>query len=168
MQLMRRRLSFLGTLPPDAGGTLETLKIMRSLVLRYKTDPMIRDTALSLTADVRQRDWRNEIRAIFEYVRDRIRYVRDVSRVETLQIPTVTMELEAGDCDDQSTLLATLLESVNHPSRFVAVGYDEPGRYSHVYVESKVGEAWIPLDPTAPKPFGWAPRPSVARMVVFN
>lgn len=168
MQLTQRRLSFLGTLPNDAPGTRDTLVIMRKLVQRYKRDPMIRDTAVSLISGVAQRDWTNEVRALLEYARDRIRYTRDINRVETIQTPPVTMELEAGDCDDKSTLLASLLESVGHPSRFVAVGYQESGRYSHVYVETKIGSAWVPLDPTAPKPFGWVPRQSVARMTVFN
>ena len=168
MQLSQRRQSFLGTLPPDAAGTRETLVLMRQLVQRYKKDSMIRDTALSLIQGLPQRDWTGEVRALFEYVRDRIRYARDVNRVETLQTPPVTMEVEAGDCDDKSTLLASLLESVGHPSRFVAVGYKAPGAYSHVYVESKIGENWVSLDPTADKPFGWSPRPPLARMVMFN
>lgn len=168
MHLTQRRLSFLGTLPNDAAGTRDTLRIMHGLVKRYKRDPMIRDAAVSLIAGLPQRDWTGEVRALFEYARDRIRYTRDVNRIETLQTPPVTMELEAGDCDDKSSLLASLLESVGHPSRFVAVGYQEPDRYSHVYVESKIGDEWIPLDPTAPKPFGWKPRPSLARMVLFN
>lgn len=168
MHLTQRRLSFLGTLPNDAAGTQSTLSIMRGLVQRYKRDPMIRDTALSLISDIPQRDWTSEVRALFEYARDRIRYTRDVNRVETLQTPPVTMELEAGDCDDKSTLLASLLESVGHPSRFIATGYQEPGRYSHVYVETRIGDQWVPLDPTTEKPFGWRPRTPVARMVLFN
>lgn len=168
MQLMQRRLSFLGTLPNDAAGTKDTLTIMRSLVKRFKRDPMIREAAISLIAQVQPRNWAGEARAVFEYVRDQIRYTRDVNRVETLQTPPVTMELEAGDCDDKSTLLAALLESVGHPSRFVAAGYQTPGRYSHVYVETKIGEQWVPLDATAAKPFGWRPRSPIASMVLFN
>lgn len=168
MQLTQRRLSFLGTLPPDAPGTHATLKLMAGLVSQHKRDPLMRDTAISLVAGLRPRDWSGETRAIFEYVRDRIRFTRDVSGVETLQIPSVTMELEAGDCDDKSILLATLLESIGHPTRFVATGYKAPQSYQHVYVESLLGTVWIPLDASVPEPFGWEPRPPVSRMIVFN
>lgn len=168
MQLTQRRLSFLGNLPPDAPGTHTTLKLMAGLVSRFKRDPLMRDTAISLVAGLRPRDWSGEARAIYEYVRDRIRYTRDVSGVETLQTPPVTMELEAGDCDDKSVLLATLLESVGHPTRFVATGYRDPQSFSHVYVETLLGTKWIPLDATTNQPFGWEPRTPVSRMVVFN
>lgn len=168
MQLMQRRLSFLGSLPPDAAGTKTTLKLMSGLVKKFKRDPMIRDTAASLVAGLPPKDWTGEARRLYEYVRDQIRYLRDVSGVETLQTPPVTMELEAGDCDDKSTLLAALLESIGHPTRFVATGYRDPGRFSHVYVETLLGTKWLPLDATVNKPFGWEPRTPVSRMVVFN
>lgn len=168
MQLTQRRLSFLGSLPPDAGGTHATLKLMSGLVKKFKRDPMIRDTATSLVAGLRPRDWTGEARRLYEYVRDHIRYTRDVSGVETLQTPPVTMEMEAGDCDDKSTLLAALLESIGHPTSFVATGYREPQVFSHVYVETLLGKRWVPLDASTDKPFGWAPRTPVARMVFFN
>lgn len=168
MQLTQRRLSFLGSLPPDAAGTHVTLKLMAGLVRQFKRDPLMRDTAISLVAGLRPKDWTGEARAIYEYVRDRIRYVRDVSGVETLQTPPVTMELEAGDCDDKSVLLATLLETIGHPTRFVATGYKSPQSFSHVYVETLIGVKWVPLDATTDQPFGWEPRDPMARMTFFN
>lgn len=167
MQLMQRRLSFLGSLPNDASGTHATLKIMAGLVKQFKRDPMIRDTAIALTAGLPPRDWAGQARLLYEYVRDRIRYTRDVLGVETIQTPPVTMELEAGDCDDKSTLLATLLQSIGHPARFVATGYRAPHSFSHVYIETLLGERWVPLDATTEHPFGWEPRAPVSRMIFF-
>lgn len=167
MQLTQRRLSFLGSLPPDAPGTRETLKIMGGLVKQFKHDPMIRDAAISLTAHLPPRDWTGQARVLYEYVRDQIRYTRDVLGVETIQTPPVTIELEAGDCDDKSTLLATLLQSIGHPARFVATGYKSPASFSHVYVETLLGDKWVPLDATTTKPFGWEPRVPTARMIHF-
>lgn len=168
MQLIPQRLSFLGELPRGEPGTAQTLRLMRGLVNQYKRDPYIREVALALVAGLRPKDWAGEIRAVFEYVRDRIRYVRDIDGYETLHTPPVTMDLEAGDCDDKSTLLAALLGSIGHPTRFVAVGYEAPGSYSHVYVETKRGAQWVPLDATMPHPVGWAPRPPLARLVIHN
>lgn len=168
MLLTTPRRQFLGELPPGEQGTSATLQLMKRLTNQFKRSPAIRETALSLIGDLRPKDWRGEVNALFTYVRDHIRYTRDVRGLETLQIPTVTMDLSAGDCDDKSTLLASLLESVGHPTRFVAVGYTVPGAYSHVYVETKMGQRWVPLDATMPHPLGWSPRPPVARLVVHN
>lgn len=142
---------------------------MRRFVQQYKKASAVRDTALGLTAGLRQKDWVGEVDALFTWVRDHIRYVRDINGVETLQTPVATMDVGCGDCDDKSTLLAALLESIGHPTRFVAAGYQSPGRYSHVYVETRLGARWVPLDATLlDKPMGSIPRAPVARMVVHN
>jgi transglutaminase-like putative cysteine protease len=141
---------------------------MWRFVQQYKTSGTVRETALSLIAGVAQKDWAGEVREIFEWVRDHIRYTRDINGVETLQTPEATMELGAGDCDDKSTLLAALLESIGHPTRIVAAGYHRPGSYSHVYVETRLGSGWVPLDATLlDRPMGSLPNaPVLARMVV--
>jgi len=131
-----------------------------------KTLP-IRQTALYLVNGERQKDWTEEVNRIFEFVRDRIRYVRDVRNVETLQTPEKTLEFKQGDCDDKSMLLAALLESIGHPTRFVAIGF-KPGHYAHVYVETKIGANWIGLETTEPVDMGWQPKGVVSRLVYFN
>lgn len=167
MHLSYHRPSFLGSLPSGAAGTTETLRLMRDLVHQYKSDSNVRGLALELVRPVPPKDWRGEIRAVFEYVRDNIRYTHDIAGVETLQTPPATIELEAGDCDDKSTLLAALLASVGHRTRFVAVGYRQSNDYQHVYVEAAHGNDWIPLDATMARPFGWRPRDAVARMILM-
>jgi transglutaminase-like putative cysteine protease len=119
-----------------------------------------------LVAGLAPKDWIGELRALFNFVRDRIRYVKDVRGLETLQTPPATLEVGQGDCDDKSTLLAALLESIGHPTRFVAVGFVQPGRYSHVYVESRAGSRWIALDATMPHDAGWMPPGAVARLII--
>lgn len=170
MQLDTVRPSVLADLPPGEHGTATTLRLMSRYVRGFKTSGQVRETALALISGVRQKDYPGEARAVFDWVRDHIRYVRDINGVETLQTPLATMELGAGDCDDKSTLLATLLESIGHPTRFVAAGYQEPGRYSHVYVESRLGARWVPMDATLiDEPMGSIPRAQVrARLVVNN
>lgn len=168
MQVSMQRPSVLGNLPSGEPGIAATLQIMRRLVRENKRNTAIRDAAIDLTRDLRPKDWAGEIRAVFEYVRDHIRYVRDVTGVETLQTPEATIDIGAGDCDDKSTLLASMLESIGHPTRFVAVGYRATRAYSHVYVETKLGAKWLALDATVLQPFGWSPRPPIARMTVHN
>lgn len=168
MHLHPQRLTFLGELPKGEPGTTQTLHLMRKLANQFKRDPYIREVTLSLIAGLQPKDWIGEIRTVFEYVRDRIRYARDIHGAETLQTPPVTLDLEAGDCDDKSTLLAAMLGSIGHPTRFVAVGYERPGAYSHVYVETRHGSRWIAMDATVKQPLGWAPRPPLTRLVIHN
>jgi transglutaminase-like putative cysteine protease len=170
MQLSIPRPSFLGSIPPGEPGTRATLRAMRTFVRTYKAHDQIRSTAIELTRHLPPKDWLGQVRALFGFVRDHIRYTRDIDGIETLQTPPATLELEAGDCDDKATLLAALLGSIGHPSRFVAVGFSSPGNYSHVYLETPVGTRWLALDATvSTATVGWAPpRRAVARMVVNN
>ena len=67
-----------------------------------------------------------------------------------------TMEFGQGDCDDQSVLVASLLESIGHPTRFIAIGFG-PANYQHVFAETKVGNKWLPVETTEDWPLGFIP-----------
>lgn len=154
-------------IPDGRRGTLVTLKLMRALVRAAKTTPVIRNLALSLTGNLQQKDYVGEVRRIHAYVRDNTRYLRDVRGVETVQTPAKTLELGQGDCDDKATLLASLLESIGHPTRFVAMGFKD-GDFCHVYVETRMGLKWIGLETTEPVSVGWYPPNQTSRMVIHN
>lgn len=139
-----------------AQGIAETLAIMGQLVKSGKKSMMVREQAISLCSSLEQKDWSGQVRVCHAWVRDCIRYIGDITNVETVQTPEKTMELRAGDCDDKSTLLCALLESIGHPTRFVAIGFSF-GEYSHVYVETLVGSKWVPLESTEPVEVGWNP-----------
>lgn len=124
----------------------------------------VRLAAMQLVESLPQHDRPAEVQVLFEFVRDRIRYVRDVRGVETLQAPERTLQLKQGDCDDKATLLVALLLTIGHPARFHAVGFT-PGRFSHVYVETRLGGSWIPLETTEPWAMGRAPR-AVEHMIL--
>ena len=88
---------------------------MRRLVRDAKKTLPVRQTALSIVQNIPAKNWYREVSEIWQFVNNNIRYVRDVSGVETLQTPEKTMEFGQGDCDDQSVLIASLLESIGHP-----------------------------------------------------
>ena len=152
----------LGTLDAGAAGVHQTLGIMRRMVREFKTDLGIRNAATTAIYLTPERAELHEVTALYELVRDTVRYVRDVSDVETLMTPDKTLALRLGDCDDQTVLLATLLESVGYPTRFVAAGYQFPGELEHVYLQVFAGGAWVDLDPTEREYFGWAPPDPIA------
>lgn len=144
-------------IPDGLAGTEATIAAMREMVNRCKTNPIIRQAATTVAFLQPEKNYQAEAEAIFNEVRDGVRYMRDVHMVETLQEPTITLASRLGDCDDQSTLLASMLESIGVPTRFVVAGYDGP-HYSHVYLQAWFDDAgWVDMDATEPHPMGWAP-----------
>lgn len=157
----------LQAIPDGKAGTVATLKIMRQVTKAGKTSLPIRNLTLSLISGLAQKDWFNELKILHKFVRDQIRYVKDIRGVETVQTPDVTLALRAGDCDDKSVLLAAMLESIGHPTRFVAIGF-KPDDFVHVYPETRIGTSWIAAETTEPVEVGWTPKNVISRLVVYN
>ena len=143
-------------IPNGKNGTLETLKVMRSLVRKFKKDPTIRQKTQALVSHLPSKDWLGEVRAIQNFVKENVRYTRDINGVETLHFPTTVLEKGSGDCDDHSVLVASMLESIGHPTRFIAIG-KENGRYNHVLAETRIGDKWMTVETTENVPIGWKP-----------
>lgn len=149
----------LGVIAEGSRGIYQTLRIMNRLVRDGKRTMRVREKAMQLVQACgpgNARDYKCQVKALHQFVRDNIRYVMDITDTETIATPDKTLELGAGDCDDKSVLLAALLESIGHPTAFIAIGF-EPGVFSHVYVESKIGTVWVPLETTEAVPVGWSP-----------
>jgi len=149
------------TLSGINGGTLgvrDTLICMRDYVRDAIRDPQqrIREMALEIVRPLPERAYGQEVAALHAWVRDNIRYVQDPEGLELVATPIKTVQYGQGDCDDKSTLLAALLTSLNHPSRFAAVGLDG-NPISHVLVETRVGDRWIPLETILNVEPGWYP-----------
>lgn len=150
-------------------GTVQTLKLMREIIRQGKRNPTVLETARRLTANVAPKAYSDEVRALFFFVRDKIRYVHDIADEETLQTPDVTLSLASGDCDDKVILLASLLEAIGHKTRSVAMKEiaTDP-EFTHVYLETRIGASWYPLETTEA---GWGPGnapPSAVRLPWYN
>lgn len=151
------------SIPDGTSGIRATVARMRALVREGRVDPEIRRAAINLTFLLPPRDPEGEIHALFEFVRDRVRYVGDVLEVETLTAPAKTLALGAGDCDDKAVLLATLLESIGYSTAFVVTGYGTPGVFEHVYLSVMLPNGtMLSLDASEPQPMGWEPPNPVA------
>lgn len=154
-------------IPGGKEGTKQTLRMMRALVRDGKRNLQVRATALKLVSHLPPKSWSAEVKALFYFVRDKIRFVRDINGIETLHTPEKVLDFGQGDCDDKSILLASLLESIGHPTRFVAVG-PEQDQFSHVLVETKIGDRWLPLETTENVEPGWFPEKYPARLIIYN
>lgn len=151
----------------DADKKRETLKLMRDLTRSGKRDPAVHDFACSLIQGCPPKNWRCEIECLWRWVLDNIRYTNDITDVETISDAQGVLDRGWGDCDDVSLLLATMLETTGHRTRFVALGKSY-GDFTHVIVEARCGNGWIPLDATENRAFGWSPPDMPFAMQMHN
>jgi transglutaminase-like putative cysteine protease len=149
-------------IPNGAAGVFTTASTMRQLINAYKTDVELRSTAANLVFLTPEKNDLAEVEALFNFVRDNIRYLKDVHAVETLTTPDRTLQLGYGDCDDQVVLLGSLLESIGYPTKIVLTGYGDPGIFEHVYLQTLIQNQWVDMDPTEQIPLGFAPPDPVA------
>jgi hypothetical protein len=146
------------TLPEGDAGISATLARMRGLALDATRDPRIVQLARTIVAHVDGHDRWATTEAIFTWFADRYVYTLDPTDYELVVSPAVMLAQLAqsgylqGDCDDASTLLAALLESVGVPTRFRVVGTPQaPGDsgFIHVLLEANTApDLWLPLDVT--------------------
>jgi hypothetical protein len=153
-------------------GIAQTIRYMYGAVMGNEgvASAEIRRQALTIVQGVASRDQQGEIAAVLQWVKSNIAFRGEWA--ETVQTPLVTLQLRAGDCDDQSTLMAALLGSLGYKTRFKTVAADPraPYAFSHVYIEifqRKTGQ-WIALDSTVPQSFpGWQP-PQIFRQKAWR
>lgn len=123
-----------------------TIKKMAELSLESGQSYPIRNLATRITADVPSKQYGAEVAALYRWVRDNIRYRKDPLGREWLQRPERTIAEQAGDCDDIATLLAALIQSLGHETRFHTVGRTAATQ-QHVAVEALIDGKWVTVDP---------------------
>jgi hypothetical protein len=162
-------------IPGGLGGVRRTLRLMVDVSSTFKTDIHVRTLAVCLVGGrvvtltngeqvryplCRPKDYLGELRTIHAFVRDHIRYVRDVESVETLQTPIQTLNVLAGDCDDKSILFSSLAGAIGFPTRFAAIGV-RGGDFSHVMAQAAVdGDQFVNAETILTDPpveLGWEP-----------
>lgn len=159
----------LGLIPKGYLGTKTTLHHIQDLIRAGAKDFYVRQKAIDilLAKGIRPKDYLGEIKALFEWVQRNVRYTKDPFRVEVLHAARRLLELRAGDCDDMTIVLGSMLEAIGHPVRLVVTGPDplRPKLFSHIYLEAFHQGRWIPLDATMPYPMGWQPRTLVKEVI---
>ena len=143
----------------------EFLEYIAQLAAQFSIDPRVDALANELYN-------KGGVRAIFDFVRNKVKYNKDPFGFEKITTPELMIEQYlrgepiSGDCDDKVLLLASLLMNKGFPVRIVGAHYlmGEGGRneINHVYLEFKditardprKREKWIPLDPSYSGKFG--------------
>lgn len=153
-------------IPAGEKGTIATLKLMKKLVMGPwgARNPQVVFLARDIVQHVPSKDYWHEAQAIFEYVKGNVRYRLDPLALEWIQTPLYTLQTHQGDCDDMSSLIASLALAAGHRAAFVTVAGDpqRPNSYSHVYamigVSRKGKTEWLAADATInDSTIGWEP-----------
>jgi transglutaminase-like putative cysteine protease len=138
----------------------DTLRAMAQLAHAGKKDLRIVKLTREIVRGLEPGDYNSEIQAIYYWVCQNIRYVRDIHDVETVIAPIRVLELGGGDCDDMATLLAAMLMCVGNECRFMVVGF-ENRQPTHVFCQVALRTAsamdgssggnrvWATVDPVA-------------------
>jgi transglutaminase-like putative cysteine protease len=127
---------------------------MRRLIRAGKRNPDIRALAVKIVSDVPAKHFYHEIVAVWTFVSCAIRYTKDTFCAEMVQPAEWVLQNGAGDCDDFTVLVCSLLEAIGHRTRIVAVGRN-PMEYTHVYAETLSGSKWVAVDATENFGVGW-------------
>lgn len=120
-----------------------------------------------------EKDYDAELRAVFDAVRQSVRYVRDHEFCDTFQHPARTLEFGGGDCDDYATLLASLLLTIGYPCWFRVIKTVGAADWDHIYLMVGLPPArptrYVSLDGSVDHPAGWeVPRSQVAAWQDFK
>jgi transglutaminase-like putative cysteine protease len=132
------------------------LGFLRKVINDWRGRAWTRETALAIVkrAGVPPKDRLGQAIALGEWTQSHVYYVNEIP--ETFQSPRRTVELGAGDCDDQTMLMGSMLEALGIPSR--VVGLKINGYWQHVFPMAEVARGFgkaplvVPLDTTLGSP----------------
>ena len=156
-QRLRESVSALGAVKASATPTRTfknatvntTIGVMQKEALKGARDLEVRNLATEITKDIPQGDYSSEMLALYYWVCQNIRYVRDPQGVEWVQSPRKTIEFRSGDCDDMATLIAAMLMALGNQAEFAVVAFGAVPVWSHVYAQVPTKQGKITLDPVA-------------------
>lgn len=160
------RMFWLPDQPPTSrlgySGAKQTVDVMRTAALEDANHFHTRQLAEIVCEGLDSKDYSSEYLALYQFLLQRTRYMRDPRRTELVRAPhLVSQQIMAGhrpslDCDDMATWLGAAVTAVGGRAEFVTVAfqkmyYEGEQQYSHVFtraLEPRNG-CMIVLDPVA-------------------
>jgi transglutaminase-like putative cysteine protease len=145
----------------------KTVDRMKDIIDSSAKNPYVREWAKKIMGRVEVNNKKAEASAIFDFVRDNVRYTKDPLGFEYIQTPPALLEdirlyqdgkgdRPAGDCDDMTVLSLSLLKSIGFQTAIKVVSFTPSRKFGHVYGLVKIGYDWIPFDCVRPdQNMGW-------------
>lgn len=140
------RTTFLGI---GESVSYNTLLEMKNIIKQSAHNNEVIKVARQIVQDVDAKDFYGEANAIYNFVRDNSRYVRDPLGLEHIQTPLVAIsgwnngEIFQGDCDDYTVLLLSLLMAIGFPVKLIAASYTPDKKLTHVYGAVNIRGIWV-------------------------
>lgn len=144
----------------------QRVRLIQEQVEKSVKDPRVKQIATQITRQCRSRDNLCEAKAIYETVRKRVRYIGDIAPVkmktgdvepiDTFQTAYRTWEFAAGDCDDHTILIASLLSVIGLTTRLRVTAPSKWADWAHIYpvvgIPAHDPRKWVALDTTLENP----------------
>lgn len=133
--------------------TDNTVSKMIQTIKESSRNLRVRNKAASIVANIPAKDYWAEADAIYWWVKNNTRYLKDPHGTELLHSPLVILDqIEAGekfsgDCDDSSVFVLSLLKSIGFPVALRIAAYKKNGNFQHVYGLVNIQGQWIPVEP---------------------
>lgn len=124
---------------------------------RGEASVRVRSFTERVVRGLQPKDYLGEILAVRYAVAEFVRYTNDPVSIEWVKDPErLVEEIDAtgravGDCDDEATLMATMLRQLGRTVELITVGFGFPGSFSHIFPRVKEPKSglWIVTDPVA-------------------
>ncbi len=143
-------------------GAPQTIDVMRKAALSDADHFITRELAETVCEGLDSKDYTSEYLALYQFLLQRTRYMRDPRRTELVRAPyIISQQIMSGhrpslDCDDMAAWLAAAVLAVGGRPEFCTVAFvkmmygDQP-QYSHVFTRALEPRtrAQIVLDPVA-------------------
>lgn len=142
--------------PSGDAGIRMTAEIMRDLIRKGQGHPVVRAHAEAAVRGLPPARPLEELRAVYDYIGDRVDYRRDPLINEWIRTPwyILACELDKGirpqlDCDDLTTLSLAMITALGHDA-WIHVDSQPParGEYNHVYGIAVAQGSRVPIDLT--------------------
>ncbi len=129
---------------------IDVVEWMRRFAHKGKSDLEVRQLVETICKDLVQGDYAGEVLAIYYWVCQNIRYMRDIHDVEFVKEPRQIVATKSGDCDDIATLLAAMCMTCGNTCEFLLASYSPSQTMpTHVFLRVNTPSGPMVLDPVA-------------------
>ena len=142
----------------------DRLQLIAQQIAKGETDPWLRQYAYSVVRGLPQHGRigeEHELGAIFWHVKNNIEYRLESRNVDIYATAQKTLEIGAGDCDDHTVLICSLLSNLGWLCGAKVVSADGNGWHIYPIVgfpKNNPSQGYVALDTTqAPSVPGWEP-----------
>ena len=145
-------------LPPGDAGVHLTLSVLSRLTAEaVKAHPEVWEATWKITYKYQQTDEVGQAKALLNYVQS-LRWRPDPLTTELVYAPWLVMKNQAGDCEELTSLLASMCMVAGFECRWLVISTVQSKAFHHILLESLINGQWTGMEPSVKSvPLGWIP-----------